>query len=524
MSYRNAINHGRAGPGLITVIFTVGSLLSFSASAATRLPGCGAIVRWAAAANKLDKNIILGNFWGGVINGKKVDGKYLMSGFMDKLFKPTFDTTFDQWSNKDLRRFRLVAKNCSARASKAGWAAYNKRNYQASKIYNGAVSFIGMIGVTTPSKGIDSYSSIIRHQRKLYPRHKKALMLKNKQLATAKAMSPSKANIDALAVMARNPQFIYLRPGVRKNHTIALQNQAIILADRMVENARAKFSSFPRTLKGLKQLQAFRVTVQKDLQGIRSRRWNDFNQAYIASSRAIAAEATDEAIAGLDNFSDGLDGLKKLLAYREKIQTGLGQVRTSRWNSFEKAYATTLNRIAATAVNDFKGNLARLPASVAGLQQVRASIGNLFKYRPAPANLKDYQGIARERARTMRQDIRKIACYKQLETAKLDAGDRDSALLGPKGETTLGLLICDLNNSGYKFQQYDSAGWFGSSSTLSLLSPRGITLAIEMKKVEAVKNKEMLVGVMVKDATSETKLTLTGWQDYILKLTRGRRY
>jgi len=375
-----------------------------------------------------------------------------------------------------------------------------------------------------PPGRIDSYPSVMRYQKELYPRHKKARILKNSQLAKARAMEPSKANIDKLAIMARNPQFIYLRPRVRKNHAIALGNRAVELADQMIGQAMVKFNSFPRTLTGLKQLQAFRVTVQKDLQGIRSRKWNDFNRAYITSSRSIAAQATDEAIAGLDNFSNGLDGLKKLLAYRQKIQLSLGQVRTSRWNSFEKAYAATLNRIAATAVNDFKGALARLPTSTTGLQQVRASIGNLFKYRPVPANLKDYQGIARERARTMRQDIRKIACYKQLETAKLDAGDRDSALLGPKGETTLGLLICALNNSGYKFQQYDSAGWFGSSSTLSLLSPRGITLAIEMKKVEAVKNKEMLVGVMVKDATSETKLTLTGWQDYILKLTRGRRY
>jgi len=524
MASHNHINSRLTGTALVSLLFASLIALTPAPSAAAQFPKCGAIVQWAAVAYERDKNIRSGNFWGGVMNGRKVDGKYLLSGLMDDLFKPTFGTTFDRWTDKDLQQFRIIAKNCSMKARRAGWAASKKRNYKVVGIYNGAVGFIGMMGVMTPEGRIDSYSSIMAHQRKLYAEHKKARILKDKQLAKARAMKPSKANIDELATMARNPQFIYLRPMVRKNHEIALQNRGAALADRMVEQAMAKFNDFPPTLKGLKGLQAFRIQLQKDLQGIRSSKWNAFNQAYMARSIAIAGKATDEAIAGLDDFSGGLDGLKKLLAYRMEIQNSLGQVRTVRWANFEKAYGAALNRAAEDAVGDFRKELAQLPASAAGLQQVQASLGNLFKYRPAPANLRAYQEIATERARTIQQDIRKIACYKKLNQTDLDEDDRDLATLGPDGETTLGLLICGLNNRGYKFQGYEGAGWFGSTSTLSILNPRGITLAIEMEKVESAKDKEMLVGVMVKDATSETKLTLTGWQDYILKLAPGGRY
>ncbi|PCI47777.1 MAG: hypothetical protein COB49_06730 [Alphaproteobacteria bacterium] len=124
----------------------------------------------------------------------------------------------------------------------------------------------------------------------------------------------------------------------------------------------------------------------------------------------------------------------------------------------------------------------------------------------------------------IRQDIQKVTCYKNLDRFDLDVDDRETAILGYNGETTLGLFVCAMNKRGYRFQEYESAGWFGSTHTLSILNQRGITLSIEMEEVEAVKNKEMLVGVLVKDATSETKLTLDGWQDYAGRLTGRRSY
>ena len=120
----------------------------------------------------------------------------------------------------------------------------------------------------------------------------------------------------------------------------------------------------------------------------------------------------------------------------------------------------------------------------------------------------------------IRQDMKKVACNKDLDSIGLKKKEREVAILGHNGGTTLGLFVCAMNKRGYKFQEYDSAGLFGSTYTLSVLNRRGITLNIEMKKVEAIRGKKMLAGVLVKDATSETKLTLTDWQRLAAKLAR----
>ncbi len=403
-------------------------------------------------------------------------------------------------------------------------AASKKRNYNAVKVYNGATGFIGMTGVMTPANRVDSYPALMAHQKKLYTEHKKARSIKNKQLEKAKAMAPSKANIQKLATMARDLQFVYLRPAVKKNHDIILRNRGVELADQMVEQAIAKFNNFPTTLKGLQDIQAFRQQLQKDLQGVKSSKWSTFDQSYMARRIAMAAKAVDEAIDKLDDFSDGLEDLKKLTAYRQEIQNSLAQVRTVRWPDFEKAYGAVLNRVAESAISDFEENLNDLPANAAGLSQAQNAVTGLFKYRPAPVNLQAYQDIAKARVHMIQQEIQKIYCYKKLDSVGLDEDDRDVALLGYNGETTLGLFICAINKRGHKFQEYEAAGWFGSTHTLSLLNRRGITLTIEMEEVEAVKGKDMLVGVLIKDALSETKLTLTGWQDYASRLVGGRRY
>ncbi|VAV98265.1 hypothetical protein MNBD_ALPHA02-2432 [hydrothermal vent metagenome] len=56
------------------------------------------------------------------------------------------------------------------------------------------------------------------------------------------------------------------------------------------------------------------------------------------------------------------------------------------------------------------------------------------------------------------------------------------------------------------------------ASLMMFVSTRGITMSIDMEEVEAVKGREMLVGILVKDVTSEKKLTLTEWQDYAGRL------
>lgn len=504
---------------LFALMLATGSLLMSHASSAAQLPSCGKIIPWAAATYELDKNIKSGNYWGGTYKGYKYDGKYLLSGFIDERFKPTFGLTFNQWSNKDVKKFQALAKTCYQSAKSASWAAYKKRKYKLAGLFSGATSFFGMLGIMTPAGRVDSYDAVMTYQKKLYAEFKKARSIKNKQIETAKNMQATKANIQKLASMARNPQFVYLRARERKNHGITLRNYGVRLADKIVGNAVKKFNSFPATLAGLKQLQVYYKKLLNDLRGLKSSKWKTFNQAYRGRLLALAGKAADDAIAGLKKFPATIAGLKQLAGFLQEIQSSLGRVGGPGWNKFEKAYGQALNNVAKKALDGYKKEISTFPDTSAGLRRLQASVGKLFRSRPAPSNLKAYQNATTDRIKEVKQGIRKISCYKELDNVGLDKKARDVPLLGYNGETTLGLFVCAISKHGYKFQEYKSAGWLGSTYTLGILNRRGITLTIEMKKVEAVKGRKMLVGVMVKDATSETKMTLTGWQDYALKLS-----
>ncbi len=519
MTNINTARHNKYIFILFVVILTTSTLFMPHAAHAAQLPNCGKIIPWAAAAYERDKNVRSDSYWGGTYKGYKYDGKYLLSGFIDEYFKPTFGLTFNQWSNKDVKNFLVLAKTCYQSAKKASWAAHRKRKYKLAGLFRGATGFIGMLGVMTPPNRIDSQASIMAYQKKLYAEFSKARSIKNNQIKKAKKMQATKANIQKLAVMARNPQFVYLRSREKKNHEITLKNYGIKLADKIVGDAIKKFNSFPATLDGLKRLQAYYKKLTNDLRGLKSSKWVTFNQAYKGRLLALAGKAADDAIASLKKFPATLAGLKQMAAFLQKMQGSLGQVRGTGWYKFEKAYGLALNNIAIKALDGYKKEISALPATVAGLKQLQTSGGNLFRFRPAPSNLKEYQDAAKDRIKEMKQGIRKIACYKELDSVGLDKKARDVALLGYNGETTLGLFVCAISKHGYKFQDYKSAGWLGSTYTLGILNRRGITLTIEMKKVEAVKGREMLVGVKVKDATSETEMTLTGWQDYALKLS-----
>lgn len=283
---------------------------------------------------------------------------------------------------------------------------------------------------------------------------------------------------------------------------------------QIVDDAINGLSEFPDNMGGLTQMMAYRVKIQNNVG--RMAQWRDFERAYSVRVNRIRTRIVDDAIDGLSKFPDGMDGLMKMISYRTKIQNNVG--RTTQWRDFERAYVSAFNEKAEDALTDFADKMNSLPATTANLRLIQSAVRDIFTERPMPANLQSYRRVVTEQVQRVQKEIKKVACYKKLEKLDLDEDDRDTAILGYSGETTLGMFICGMKKRGYRFQEFDSAGLFGSTSTLSILSTRGITLSIDMEEVEAVKDKEMLVGVMVKDVTSEKKLTLTEWQNYAGRL------
>ncbi len=415
-------------------------------NAAVKMPNCALINGWAAISYTKEKTLPQNTF---------LRSKILLNGFKDELMKKVFGKTLDQWSDADFVELRKKVLECDPKLVQEIRAAQQKRNKELLIILQGTRGFTyGYLRMSTPA----NYNMVITQQRQNYTGSKKATALIAKQQEELKNMEPTVANVKKIAAMGKKSDFAYLRPLESKNHFTTLRVHGVKLSGDVVDNAEGKFKSYPKSIEGLRQLQAYRSELQKDLKNVGQSKWKAFNKA--------------------------------------------------------------LNDIALAALDDFKKELDAMPATSQDLQKVKSAIKNLFRYPVTGSIRESYQQVASKRVAVIKQDLKKSKCYKSPNVMGLKSKHHDEPLLGYKGETTLGLFICDISRAGNKFQSYEEASLFGSTYTLNLLGRRGITLIIEMKKVEAVKGKKMLVGVLIKDASSETKLTLNGWQDYAEKLVR----
>ncbi len=417
-------------------------------NAAVKMPNCASLNGWAAFSYTKDKNLQRNTF---------LRSKLLLNGFKDETMKKIFGKTLNQWSDADFLKLRKSALACDPILAQQIRAAQQKRNRNLISLLQGARGFTyGYLNMGNPTY----YNMVITQQRQNYIGREKAEALVAKQTKQLKNMKPTVANIKKIAVMAKKTDLAYLTPFESKNHFTTLRVYGIKFAGDIVDNAANKFKSYPETIEGLRQLQAYRNELQKDLKNVEPYKWKTFNKA--------------------------------------------------------------LNDIALVALDDFEKELNVIPATSRDLPKVNYAIKKLFRYPVTGSIRKSYQQVANKRVAAIKQDLRKSTCYKSLDMMDLKSKHHDEPLLAYNGETTLGLFICDISRAGSKFQSYEGASLFGSTYTLNLLGRRGISLTIEMKKVEAVKGKKMLVGILVKDASSETKLTLSGWQDYAAKLV-GRR-
>jgi len=433
----------------LSILFISNLSLIPQATAAVKMPNCTILNSWAAIAYTKNKSLPGNTF---------LRSKLLLDGFKDELMKKVFGKTFNQWSDADFIKLRKKALACDPRLAEQIRAAQQKRNRELITVLQGARGFTyGYLKMGTPNY----YNMVIAQQRKNYTGSKKSTALVAKQRKELKAMKATTANIKKITSMARNPDLLYLTPFESRNHHATLRGYGTKLSGDIVVNAADKFKSYPKTVDGLRKLQAYRTKLQKDLTSVEQYKWKTFNAA--------------------------------------------------------------LNDIASASVGDFEKQLNALPATAQNVRKVKASVNNLFKFLVEESTLKSYRKVVKKRMVSMRQELRKNTCYKSLDMMGLKKKYHDVPMLSYTGESTLGLLICDISRAGNKFQKYEDASLFGSTYTLTLLSRRGISITIGMKKVEAVEGKKMLAGTVIKDASSETKLTLTGWQDYVAKLAGRKR-
>ncbi len=393
--------------------------------------------------------------WNGdanVVGGAYHEGKHLMTALRDEHFVPLFGMRFSEWSDDDLVAFRHYARNCVAPYMKGG----APRSDPLWQVMNaGAKSFlVSTLGVWVAMDKPYGFLSLLGHQRLVYAEHAKAVALRDQQFAQATAMSATKENIATLQGWVNEKQFEYLVASERREHQTFLHNRAIELADEIVQSA-------------IETMQA---------------------------------------------QSNNLAGLRGLIEIYTETKRKNGQLQSTRWNSFEQVYRARLNEAALAALSEFEAEVKSVPIATESKQMLQNKLTELFPVTPTPSNYHAYRQIVSAQLNVLSAALEARACDDFLEGHDLNEV-RETPLLGHRGETTLGEFLCGLDAQRYSFAAYEEAGWFEDTSRLTLTTNRGISLTVELQAKEAVRGKELLVGVRVYDASNDKTLNLNEWQD-----------
>lgn len=384
-------------------------------------------------------------------------GKGLLSGLKDENWVPVFGAPFPEATPDELVKLAEKAESCRL-ANRGLFRQLGPRDPRRVTLGN-ADSYIMFVFRNISRQKVHVLEDMAR-QKANYKTYGEAAALRAAQLEAMRRMQPTQENIAKIEAMTKEPLLAGLGAEYQ-SHLKALQEHAFQLTDLLLSTASAEFYKFPQTLAGMRDMIAFRV----------------------------------------------------------KTATELGKLKSRNWKGFNNAYATKLNELAQAALPEFVAELKAVPVSAEGKEQVRTAVAGLFTHQPTPRNIPDYHAAVAQRLNEIDAQLQVIACNQALEKHGI-AKEAGTPLLGPDGESSLGAFVCSLPDSGHEFSSYEAPGLFGSTHTLTMLTPKGTTVTVEMKSVEAVAGKpKMLVGTRIKDATTSKELSMAAWQELAGSLT-----
>lgn len=232
-----------------------------------------------------------------------------------------------------------------------------------------------------------------------------------------------------------------------------------------------------------------------------------------------AGAASDAAVAGLDDFPRSLDGLREMVAFAREERRRLGrQPAAEPKQAFENAYHEAHQARIEAVTGDVEDFLTDVPESREGVQQIRS----LLKEIDAPVRSDLYRSAA-ARAQAIATAVtaaeRRAQCGKALPGVDLDEDDAAELVIGFDSEPLeLGGLLCDIALAGSTVHGYEGPGFFDDDHVLQITGRDGVYRTYTLNPAPIGPDREALVGIKVKDPTSERALDVNQWRAVLATL------
>jgi len=163
----------------------------------------------------------------------------------------------------------------------------------------------------------------------------------------------------------------------------------------------------------------------------------------------------------------------------------------------------------------------RLEPSWAHVQQLRDQAKRYRGQTAAFAGWSAYAGGADAQAQTMDSGL----CDQALSKARIDSSIRSSSLLGPDGALSLRDFACGLNKHGHSVTALAPQKATAESSAafvLKVLQADQVYAHLDLRLLEALPGKTLLVGVAHGDAVQQQPISLEQWKAYVAVLLAPR--
>lgn len=476
---------------------------------------CEEIAKWALSGWNQEQNA------SGALN----TGNRLVKALEDEYFIPAFGQSLTAFDEAQISALKPQFERCWQENRKI-MQAFSKQGDRASAVkYQQANHFMTIVlRLKIPEKMADSLPKVLSHQKLVLMKRIEAQQAVTAHLAQAKVLPPSESNIQAVNRMKELDFVANLDVTQRQDYQQQLTNIASQMSGALAKQHIASLDEFAMSLEGLEAFIGH--WVQSRGRNHRTRRveamsW-ELQQAVHAKLQQLSEAAITDAVGQLEAFPSSLEGLRALTAFQQRVSIALQQAKAMGSYRFNKAYKVRLDEIAKEAVDEFEDLLNDYPVTQTHLKTVQNAVSRLFVQQPLPSNIADFQRIAETRAEQMQSQLVKQTCYGSIASEQIDEDERDTGLLAGSGASTLGLFICALKEKGYTLLDFEPPGFLGNTHVLTVKTPRGISLVMELQPVEVNKGESLLVGTSVMDASETQTFTLTQWQNYVSQTLRLR--
>lgn len=233
----------------------------------------------------------------------------------------------------------------------------------------------------------------------------------------------------------------------------------------------------------------------------------------------MASVSVAGAIEQLHTYPHTLAGLGQMVTFARAHRAKLGQQHApTAKQRFEAAYAEAHGARISAVESEFEDFLDDVPQSRQGVMSIKSALAEIDAPRRGPLYRAGALHAQRMVAAITREE-RKQECQQALPNLELDEDDGALPVMGFSGETlVLADLLCDAALAGNQVHDFETPGLFGSDYLLEVTGRDGIYRTYTLHLVPVGPDQQALVGVSVKDPTSEQPLDVQQWRSALGKL------